>query len=56
MSFRLRPTTPESTLLTLNNYEVEADAAGFKKAKRNYIPVSSEGRNFVDFVLVPRED
>ena len=37
-------------------YEVEADAHGFKKVKRKYIPVSSEGRNVVDFVLVPRED
>jgi hypothetical protein len=37
-------------------YEVEAEAVGFKKAKRKYIPVSSEARNLVDFVLVPAEN
>jgi Carboxypeptidase regulatory-like domain len=35
-------------------YDVEADAGGFKKAKRKYIPVHSEGRSFVDFVLQPK--
>lgn len=37
-------------------YEVEAEAAGFKKVKRKYIPVQSEGRNIVDFVLGPQEN
>lgn len=37
-------------------YEVEAEAPGFKKVKRKYIPVQSEARSFVDFVLTPQED
>ena len=36
-------------------YDVEAEAAGFKKAKRKYIPVQTEARSFVDFMLVPKE-
>jgi hypothetical protein len=37
-------------------YDVQAEAPGFKKAKRKYIPVQSEARSLVDFVLVPREN
>ena len=37
-------------------FVVEAEAVGFKKAKRRYISVESQGRNLVDFVLEPRED
>jgi hypothetical protein len=32
-------------------YDVEAEAAGFKKARRKYIPVAREGRSYVDFVM-----
>ena len=32
-------------------YDVEAEAAGFRKARRRYIPVSREGRSYVDFVM-----
>ena len=32
-------------------YDVFAEANGFKKAKRESIPVEREGRNYVDFVL-----
>ena len=35
-------------------YDVQAEAAGFKKAKRKYIPVDNQGRNLVDFMLVPK--
>jgi Carboxypeptidase regulatory-like domain len=34
-------------------YDVEADAAGFKKARRKSIPVQREARSFVDFMLEP---
>ena len=34
-------------------YDVEADAAGFKKARRKSIPVVREARSYVDFVLEP---
>jgi hypothetical protein len=34
-------------------YDVEADAAGFKKARRKSIPVLLEARSYVDFVLEP---
>lgn len=36
-------------------YDVEAEAPGFKKAKRKYIPVESQGRNLVDFMLNIKE-
>lgn len=36
-------------------YDVEAEAPGFKKAKRKYIPVEN-GRNMVDFVLALKEE
>lgn len=32
-------------------YDVEAEASGFKKARRKSIPVLREGRSYVDFVL-----
>ena len=35
-------------------YDVEADAAGFKKARRKSIPVQREARCYVDFVLEPK--
>jgi Carboxypeptidase regulatory-like domain len=35
-------------------YDVEADAAGFKKVKRKSIPVLREARSYVDFVLEPK--
>ena len=34
-------------------YDLEADAAGFKKARRKSIPVEREARSYVDFVLEP---
>ena len=34
-------------------YDVEAEAAGFKKTKRKSIPVLREARSFVDFMLEP---
>ena len=37
-------------------YDVEAEAPGFKKAKRKYIPVQTQARSFVDFMLVPKEN
>lgn len=37
-------------------YDVEADAPGFKKARRKSIPVQTEARSFVDFMLVPKEE
>ena len=37
-------------------YDVEAEAPGFKKAKRKNIPVQDQGRSFVDFMLVPKEN
>lgn len=36
-------------------YDIEAEADGFKKAKRKSIPVLRESRSFVDFVLQPKE-
>lgn len=36
-------------------YDVEAEAPGFKKAKRKNIPVTN-GRNLVDFVLALKEE
>lgn len=36
-------------------YDVEAEAPGFKKAKRKNIPVEN-GRNMVDFVLAVKEE
>ena len=36
-------------------YDVEAEADGFKKARRKSIPVLREARSFVDFVLKPTE-
>jgi Carboxypeptidase regulatory-like domain len=35
-------------------YDVEAEADGFKKARRKSIPVQSEARSFVDFMLEPK--
>ena len=35
-------------------YDVEADADGFRKAKRKAIPVEGGARSFVDFVLEPK--
>ena len=37
-------------------YDVEAEAGGFKKARRKYIPVQPEARSFVDFMLVPKHE
>ena len=37
-------------------YDVNAEAAGFKKARRKSIPVEREGRSFVDFMLEPRRE
>lgn len=37
-------------------YDVEAEAAGFKKARRKYIPVQREARSFVDFMLEPEQE
>ena len=37
-------------------YDVEAEAPGFKKAKRKNIPVQQEARSLVDFMLVPKEN
>lgn len=37
-------------------YDVEAEAPGFKKARRKYIPVQREARSFVDFMLEPKEE
>ena len=37
-----------------DTYDVEADAAGFKKVKRKSIPVLREARSYVDFVLEPK--
>ena len=34
-------------------YDVEADAAGFKKTKRKSIAVVREARSYIDFVLEP---
>jgi hypothetical protein len=34
-------------------YDVEADGAGFKKARRKSIPVQREARSSVDFMLEP---
>ncbi len=34
-------------------YDVEAEATGFRKARRKSIPVESGGRSVVDFVLKP---
>jgi hypothetical protein len=34
-------------------YDVEADAVGFKTARRKSIPVQREARSFVDFMLEP---
>jgi hypothetical protein len=34
-------------------YDVEAEAAGFKKGRRKSIPVLTEARSYVDFVLEP---
>ena len=36
-------------------YDVEAQANGFKTARRKSIPVLREGRSYVDFVLEPAE-
>ena len=35
-------------------YDVEAEAYGFKKAKRKNILVQPEARSFVDFMLEPK--
>ena len=37
-------------------YDVFAEASGFKKAKRQSVPVEREGRNYVDFVLEVTDD
>ncbi len=37
-------------------YDVEAEAPGFKTVKRSYIPVESQARSVVDFVMFPKED
>ena len=37
-------------------YDVEAEAPGFKKAKRKHIPVQHQARSLVDFMLVPKEN
>ena len=37
-------------------YDVDAEAPGFKKARRKSIPVEREGRSFVDFMLEPRSE
>ena len=37
-------------------YDVEAESPGFKTAKRRNIPVQTEARSFVDFMLVPKEN
>lgn len=37
-------------------YDVFVEANGFKKARRNSIPVEREGRNYVDFVLELPDD
>ena len=42
--------------LTPELYDVEAESPNFKKAKRKYIPVYEQGRSFVDFMLVPKEN
>lgn len=36
-------------------YDLEAEAPGFKKAKRKRIPVENEGRSLVDFMLGVKE-
>ena len=37
-------------------YDVKAESHGFKTAKRRNIPVHTEARSFVDFMLVPNEN
>lgn len=37
-----------------DTYDVEAESPGFKKAVRKGIPVLSESRSFIDFVLEPK--
>ena len=37
-------------------YDVEAEAAGFKRARRKHIPVQREARSFVDFILEPKQE
>ena len=36
-------------------YDLEAEAPGFKKGKRKYIPVENESRSIVDFTLGVKE-
>jgi hypothetical protein len=37
-------------------YDVEAEAAGFKKERRASIPVMREARSYIDFVMVVNEE
>ncbi len=52
-SFETNPEGEYVANLDPDVYDVEAEAAGFKKAKRKSIPVLREARSFVDFVLEP---
>jgi hypothetical protein len=52
-SFETNPEGEYVANLDPDVYDVEAEAVGFKKAKRKAIPVLREARSFVDFMLEP---